>query len=385
MNKFKKTSFWMILFLLLALLVMVSLSNSFAADTNITNSTAGGLNNAVNQSANNDRIILSDGTYTGDNNTGIVINKNLTITGTNKVNTVLDLGGGSKLFTINSGASLILANLTIKNAQIGNNSYLINNDGRVTIQDCVFTDNTINNLLISRSVVYKSNPNDYTVQTNISTGYLVLNNGDMVIQDSHFNNNKMNIQYNYYEEIPYTTNTTIISNIPYNTTYIGGGGLVVNRGRLNITRSNFTNNNIQLNQNLTYNYSANENIRITRQNNNNTYINSQTTNYVYASIVNTGQLEITQSTFTNNTNNCNVTRNYNKNITIATSGDSGKITTNAGFYNVIFNSANINVRNSEFTSNGYNTTWISNNPEQNTTPVNNGGAIYTSSGISNSN
>ncbi|WP_157082556.1 beta strand repeat-containing protein, partial [Methanobrevibacter cuticularis] len=170
MNKFKKTSFWMILFLLLALLVMVSLSNSFAADTNITNSTAGGLKNAVNQSANNDRIILSDGTYTGDNNTDIVINKNLTITGKTKANTIIDLVGVNRLFTINPGSNLILANLTLQNAYMENGSSLINNTGYLTIENV----NVINNAVIENS----------------TSGFLIYNYKDLTVLNCTFNNNR---------------------------------------------------------------------------------------------------------------------------------------------------------------------------------------------------
>ncbi|WP_084270662.1 hypothetical protein, partial [Methanobrevibacter cuticularis] len=387
MNKFKKTSFGMILFLLLALLVMVSLSTSFAADRNITNTTDGGISGIVNSSLANDKIILSDGVYSGNNNKDIIINKNLTITGTNKANTVLDLGSGDKLFTINSGANLILANLTIKNAQIGNNSYLINNDGSVTIQDCVFTDNTIN-LIISKKTIYTTNPNAYHYEDSIGTGYLVLNNGEMVIQDSAFNNNKMNIQYNYYEEVPYTTNTTIVlPNIVTNSTYVTGGGLVANKGKLNITRSNFTNNNIYTNQSLNYNYSANQSIIITRENSSGDNIGSQTIGYVYAFIVNNNNLEITNSIFTNNTHYYNTTRNDNKNITITTTGGTGKITTYASFINFIFNSANLNIINSEFRETKYNSTDTSNSLNSAYNYIS-GGIIYTTTsykGISETN
>ncbi|WP_157082588.1 beta strand repeat-containing protein, partial [Methanobrevibacter cuticularis] len=373
MNKFRKTSFVMVLLLLFALLVMVGLSTSFAADRNITNATDGGISGAVNSSLANDKIIMSDGIYSGNNNKDITINKNLTITGSNKANTVIDLSGGSKLFTINSGVKLTLQNLTIKNAVIGNNSYLINNDGYLTMENCVVTDNSLS-FNIRENTTYTSN--DVLEDDSYESGYLVGNNGQMNIIDTTFINNNMNINYQSYETVPYTNTTTLyFNNTIYNSSVVGSG-FIVNKGRLNITRSEFTNNTIKTTTNREYNWNNDQNITINIRNpNNGTVIGEQTTRYIYAMIVNTGDLIITQSNFQNNINNYNETRNYNKNITITTNGGSGKTTTNAGFYNLIFSNANLNIKNSEFTSNKYNLTWISNNLQQNIPPTSPGGAI----------
>ncbi|WP_157082587.1 beta strand repeat-containing protein, partial [Methanobrevibacter cuticularis] len=360
MNKFKKTSFVMILLLLFALFAMVGLSNSFAADHNITNTTNGGIIGAVNSSMANDKITLSDGVYSGNNNKDIIINKNLTITGSNKVNTVIDLGGDSKLFTINSGVRLTLSNLTIKNAIIGNNSYLINNNGYITIENCVITDNILSfNILYN--VTYTNN--DVLNDGSFESGYLVGNNGQMNIIDSAFINNNMNINYQYYQNVPYTNTTTLyFNNTIYNNSVVGSG-FIVNKGRLNIARSEFTDNTIKTTTNRQFNWNNDQNIIINICNpNDELVIGEQTTSYVYAMIVNTGDLVITQSNFKNNINNYNETRNYNKNTTITTNGGTGKKTTAVGIYNLLYSTSNLEVNNSNFINNSYNATYINNNP-----------------------
>ncbi|WP_157082515.1 beta strand repeat-containing protein [Methanobrevibacter cuticularis] len=374
MNKFKKTSFVMVLLLLFALLVIVGLSTSFATDRNITNTTDGGISGAVNSSLANDKIIMSDGIYSGNNNKDVIINKNLTITGSNKANTVIDLSGGSKLFTINSGASLILSNLTIKNAMIGNNSYLINNDGYLTMENCVITDNSLS-FNIRENTTYTSN--DVLEDDSFESGYLVGNNGQMNIINSAFINNNMNINYQYYQNVPYTASTTLyFNNTIYNSSVVGSG-FIVNKGRLNITRSEFTNNTIKTTINRQYNWNNDQNIIINLRNpNNETVIGDQSTNYIYSMIVNSGDLIITQSNFQNNTNNYNETRNYNKNTTLAISGGSGKKTTDVSIYNLIYSINDLKASNSTFTNNGYNTTYESNNTNYKSASDNVGGAIY---------
>ncbi|WP_157082501.1 beta strand repeat-containing protein, partial [Methanobrevibacter cuticularis] len=374
MNKFRKTSFVMVLLLLFALLVMVGLSTSFAADRNITNTTDGGISGAVNSSLANDKIIMSDGVYSGNNNKDIIINKNLTITGSNKANTVIDLSGGSKLFTINSGVRLILQNLTIKNAIIGNNSYLINNDGYLTIENCVITDNSLS-FNIRENTTYTNN--DVLENDSFESGYLIGNNGQMNIINSAFINNNMNINYQYYQNVPYT-NTTILyfNNTIYNSSVVGSG-FIVNKGRLNITRSEFTNNTIKTTVNREYNWNNDQNININLRNpNGELVIGDQSTDYVYAMIVNTGDLIITQSNFQNNINSYNETRNYNKNTTITINGGTGKKTIVASIYNLIYSNSNLEVNNSNFTNNGYNIiTYVSNNLNYKNT-FTNAGTIY---------
>jgi predicted outer membrane repeat protein len=372
--KNEKTNYKIVVFTLFlaVFLAVFVLGHSFAADTNITNSTAGGLKNAVNQSVNNDRIILSDGTYTGDNNTGIVINKNLTITGTNKANTVLDLSGGSKLFTINSNVRLTLSNLTIKNAMIGNNSFLINNNGYLSIENSIITDNTLS-FNIRENTTYTSN--DVLENDSFETGYLIGNNGQMNIINSAFINNNMNINYQYYENVPYTANTTLyFNNTIYNSSVVGSG-FIVNKGRLNITRSEFTNNTIKTTINRQYNWNNDQNITIDIRNpNGELVIGDQNTYYTYAMIVNTGDLIITQSNFQNNINNLNETRYYNENTTMTIDGSTRKKSATTTIYNLIYSSSNLEVNNSNFTTNGYNVTFESNNPNYYATRY--GGVIY---------
>ncbi|WP_169805357.1 beta strand repeat-containing protein [Methanobrevibacter cuticularis] len=256
MNKFKKTSFVMVLLLLFALLVMVGLSTSFAADRNITNATDGGISGAVNSSLANDKIILSDGIYSGNNNKDIIINKNLTITGSNKANTVIDLSGGSKLFTINSSVSLILANLTIKNAQIGNNSYLISNNGYLTLQNVNIINNEIEN--DAGYVIYTDNhltviDSTFTNNSGIAGGAIYVSAGNnsttnVDIVNSTFTNNNATTNGGAVYVGAATSglsNVNIIDSTFTGNNATGGGSVYIRPigiSNVNITRSNFINN-----------------------------------------------------------------------------------------------------------------------------------------------
>ncbi|RBQ22636.1 hypothetical protein ALNOE001_16940 [Candidatus Methanobinarius endosymbioticus] len=74
------------------------------------------LNKTITDSNNGDRIILDSGIYT-NNVTDVIVNKNLTIVGKDKKNTIIDARQQGKIFRIYGQVTLI--NLTLINGYLG--------------------------------------------------------------------------------------------------------------------------------------------------------------------------------------------------------------------------------------------------------------------------
>ncbi len=66
------------------------------------------ISSAVNAANDGDTIIIANGTYTGEANKNIVINKNITIQGAGIDKTIIDLQGSGRAFTINTTKILII-------------------------------------------------------------------------------------------------------------------------------------------------------------------------------------------------------------------------------------------------------------------------------------
>lgn len=88
-------------------------------------------------------IHIANGTYTGENNTKITIDKNMTIIGESQIGTVINGTNINWIFQINPGLNVTIQNLTITNA-FGHSA--IFNQGNLTVENCKFTNNhQINN------------------------------------------------------------------------------------------------------------------------------------------------------------------------------------------------------------------------------------------------
>lgn len=141
---------------------------------------------AVSVANNNSKIIVKDGTYKGSSNTGITINKYLTIEGQSQAT----INGENKyaFFKINGGSSLILNNIKFINGKTDSYSQLgaINNQGNLVINNSSF--NTIRTLM---GVVY----NEGTLlmnNTNVGNAHssnmaqIITNVGDCTVDNSKF-------------------------------------------------------------------------------------------------------------------------------------------------------------------------------------------------------
>ncbi len=107
----------------------------------------GGLNgpklsikNATGTVTSNGAVKIAKGIYSGVNNTGITIDRNMTIIGESQTETIISGTNTYQIFNINLGVKLILENLTITNATATYGA--ICNYGNLTVKNCTFTSNT---------------------------------------------------------------------------------------------------------------------------------------------------------------------------------------------------------------------------------------------------
>ena len=239
-SKKRRNILFLISIFLIAILTIAAVETVSAASITIGPTTSGGLKKAISTAKNGDTINLRDGVYTGGNNRGININKNITIQGTGK-NVVID--GNSKsaqLFQIgsasNSNPSPILVNL--KNLKIKNfdNGYLttIQNRGSANLRvtSCSFTSDgvSISNELRGSVTLSKSSFRN-------SRSMPITNYGTMKIANSVFMNNKGAGGAGAIENQQWAsmtiTNSKFIDNMGVN------AGAVKNNGQMTISGSTF--------------------------------------------------------------------------------------------------------------------------------------------------
>jgi hypothetical protein len=94
--------------------------------------------NATETVETNGIINIANGQYTGTNNTGITLNKNMTIIGESQSGTIIN--GTGPIFIIGTEINVIIQNLMITN---GTSSFGggIWNKGNLTVDNCIFTNN----------------------------------------------------------------------------------------------------------------------------------------------------------------------------------------------------------------------------------------------------
>ena len=129
----------------LAILFLFTLSIVNAAGTvNINNTTDGGIAKGIIDTETNGILNLDEGIYKGINNTNLTIDRNLTIIGKSRENTIIDGEGSNWVFNINGNYSVTFTNLTIKNAKKTKNGAGIYSVSQQTlkIENCSFINNS---------------------------------------------------------------------------------------------------------------------------------------------------------------------------------------------------------------------------------------------------
>ncbi|WP_321423207.1 NosD domain-containing protein [uncultured Methanobacterium sp.] len=107
-----------------------------------------GLNNVVSGGT----VHLLAGTYTGTGNRAITIAQNVNIVGDNQLNTIIDAQLLSNIFTINSGVTVTITNLTFENGTTTKGG-AIYNGGTLNTINCTFINNKATNGLQSGGAI----------------------------------------------------------------------------------------------------------------------------------------------------------------------------------------------------------------------------------------
>lgn len=95
----------------------------------------------IKKSSNNSEIYIRQGTYSGDSNSGIVINKNLRIYSYKNEKVVIN-GNNNRIFQIKPNSEVYLNGLRFQNTKIENNGGAIYSEGILKINNCIFTNNS---------------------------------------------------------------------------------------------------------------------------------------------------------------------------------------------------------------------------------------------------
>ena len=176
---------------------------------------------AINHTSNDCTIYLNEGTYAGEKNRNISLDKPVTLIGKSKETTIIDCESAGRLFTMNSASKLTLINLSLKNGNLSDNGGLIYNiGGQITIKNC----------MISNCQGYKNG------------GAIFTNFGTLNIENSCLTNNSA---YQYAGAI-YTNGETNIKDTTFTknslTVTEGVGGCIVSNGTLNLDGCIFSDN-----------------------------------------------------------------------------------------------------------------------------------------------
>lgn len=258
--------------LLMICLITISTVNAADIHMNSTNNTIA--NAVINETSNGDTIYLDEGTYTQShlNGTdGITINKNLTVIGKNKENTIINAEQAGRIFNITEGNILTLINITLINGIADSGGAIYNGGGTAVINNCAFKNNNATNAggaiysTDGNLTVTKSNFNDNTA----GSGGAIDIFGYLNLVNSTFTNNNAygggSIQYwgsngGYIDNCNFINNTAtsggaiaawyqprlvFIKNSNFVNNSADYGGAIIKQvmeGNINIDNCNFTNN-----------------------------------------------------------------------------------------------------------------------------------------------
>ncbi len=194
----------------------------------------------------NGTINIADGTYSGEGNTNISINRNMTITGQSQNKTIINGSGNNWIFNISSGVTVTILNLTMTNATItGNGGGAISNRGNLTITNCTFTSNTapIGGAIYNKGNITALSGCTFKDNTAANGGAIFNYEGTINnLSGCTFTDNVANTIggaiFNYNGTITNLSGCTFTGN-----TADQAAGAICNNGNLTVANCNFTGNN----------------------------------------------------------------------------------------------------------------------------------------------
>lgn len=258
------------------------------------------IKNATGTVNTNGTVHIADGIYTGENDTDITIDNNMTIIGESQLGTIIDAQGSSGIFTINHGFTVTIQNLTLQNGKSSHGGAIYNDGGTLTISNCTFNQNTApdggalyndeGNITVNGSKFTGNNATD----TYESAGGAIYNAGNASVNNSKFTEN---ISY-LGGAIRSREGTLTVTNSDFtnNTAMDKGGAIWDYHGDLTVTNSIFTHNNATLGGGAIYTVEGNLTVTNSTFNRNNA-----TAGFNGGAISNYhGTLIVTGSNFTEN-------------------------------------------------------------------------------------
>ncbi len=290
------------------------------------------IKNAIENVANNGTIYLKEGTY---NESGIYINKNISIIGDNTKNTVIN---SQKKHTITITSNVFLKAFTIENAKCKGNGGAIYNKGTLTMEGIKIRTSSASELggaiynkgkLTARKSSFSSN--------NANTGGAIYNINKLTLNRCTFSNNKA---YNTSSSI-YTNN---YMNLYYcNFTNNKNTPLIIEKtDRLQLIRSSlFISNNGSYAGAV---YNKNNNLTIEK-----TYFGNNKVSHNGGAIYNLGKINLINSTFT--ANNARYGGAIYNNNTLLLTDNSLKDNNATGVGGAIYNTNKITINNTKFNNN----------------------------------
>lgn len=206
--------------------------------------------NATGTVTDNGVVNIADGLYTGTGNRAIEIAKNMSIIGQTQTSTIIDAEGADWIFDVQDpGLTVLFSKLTLKNGYIGwdDGAAIWSEGSTVTVTDCSFIDNYVDNDYDGGAIY--NNGGDLTVtnclfQGNYADrhgGAIYTKNGDVTVTDSTFKKNYARKDggaiYNKKGDLTVTGST-----FKKNKARDDGGAIYHENGALNVTDSLFKKN-----------------------------------------------------------------------------------------------------------------------------------------------
>ena len=201
------------------------------------------ISNATGTVNSNGVVYIADGNYTGFGNTGITINKNMTIQGQSETGTIINGTGSGRIFTIINGVNVNIINMTLTNG-LSDYGGAIHNDGIFTLNNCTLAQNSATDyggaIFNEADGNYTINNCMFTQNTAVGGGAIDNYNGDDIftITNSIFTQNTAS----HGGAICNFAQLTINNSLFTNNTQGFEGGAIYNSGYLTVTGSIFTNN-----------------------------------------------------------------------------------------------------------------------------------------------
>ena len=206
------------------------------------------IGNAIETVDDGGTVNIANGTYTGDGNKNINVDKSVTINGQNKSSTTIDAENEGNVFNIKSGATVTISNLTIKNGNAtgySGSGGAIYSEGDLNVINCAFKDNTaysggsgyggaiesLGTLTVTGST-FTGNEADYS-------GAVDNYGGSLTVTNCTFTGNTAGSEGGAIGNIGISFNVT---NCTFTNNHALYGGAILSYSDATITGSTFTNN-----------------------------------------------------------------------------------------------------------------------------------------------